>query len=545
MNYKKLIPLLLCGTFAMTGCNRVKNVKQKTKKGDLFTSEVVERFYKQDAYTFGEAHGTTKDNTSFDGYTKVSSSSQGSKGFLWYQKDADSKYYLYSLYKNAFLPEGQDTIMSTVYENDYVGCFVKINNSVYDGLGNKIITLEKDSWAFDELEFDKETKEVHVRYYDGTKLKEVKYVPGSEPVQVEVEEKIGDPLAVDLTPYGHKDYSFLQNKYDVNVYNEKGDLERTIHSKAYKAYSAIIGDRIYWITNTSQTMDAKDYEYSNGYTKYKQEIYSVDYITGKEYSISSDYYIESISTKFKDEKGFKTFGTIKAYEIRKDKTYDTEAPKFFMVDQDLAIHEEVSNGPFFNGTDGGVTDVRVIKSNDKVSYLFADGNKKGYLYNEDFEVIKQFPCTGNSDKMKVSKNGQYIVMSVLNGAQWGIVKLDGTIVAPFEFTRIDFDPEVAEKMIAVDGATVYELKKGEDGKFEKTELTDVTGYTVDNGGRIIRYTDGTKKVYTEIGEHLMDVGAGEANVYIKITVRYRAVDECLINVNHQYNYTWFKGALVK
>ena len=545
MNYKKLIPLLLCGTFAMTGCNHVKNVKQKTKKGDLFTSEVVERFYKEDAYTFGEAHGTTKNNTAFDGYTKVSSSSQGSKGFLWYQKDSDSKYYLFSLYKNAFLPEGQDTIITTTDQNDIVGCFAKINNSIYDGLGNKIITLEKDSWALSGVELDKETKEVHVQYFDGTKEKEVKYIPGSEPVQVEVDEKIGYPLAVDLTLYGHKDYAFIQNKFDVNVYNEKGDLEKTIHTKASKAYSGVIGDRIYWITNTAQTMDAKDYEFSNGYTKYKQEIYSVDYMTGKQYSITSDYYIESISTKFKDENGFKTFGTIKAYEIRKDKTYDTEAPKYFMVDQDLTIHEEVSNVPFFNGTDGGVTDVKVIKSGDKVNYLFADGTKKGYLFNDEFEVLRQFPCTGNSDTIKVSKNGQYITMSVLDGAAVGIVKLDGTIVVPFEFTRIDFDPEVAEKMIAVSGATVYELNKGEDGKYEKTELTDVTNYTVDNGGIILRYTDGAKKVYVANGQHLMDVGSDELNVYVKMTVRYQAVGECLIDVNHQYNYTWFKGALVK
>lgn len=507
MNYKKLIPLLLCGTFAMTGCNHVKNVKQKTKKDLLFSPELVESWYEDQHTSYEwseESIGTTEGKITAEDL-RISTDILCDRGYVQYRK-ADGKYYLFSLNKGAFLAEAGQDDQIVVNSNTLVGSLVKIGKNVYDGFGDKIIELKNDDFYLTESASYRREKAVGFRFSDGEKLREIKYKPGTgeAPVEKEIDETVGAVFEDerDLKYYGHEDMTLRRDRFDLIVY-EKGKIVRTITAPTAQAYNTVIGDRVFYIVNTLLPSDAKEYDFvkrthnlvaGGGFyssEKYNQDIYSVDYITGKTYHIESEYYVSSITAPKPDAEGNYTYGVMTAHELRKDKTFDEEAMKCYLVDQNFAIHDDVTQNIFFNGTMGAnVSKVDVVKLNGEVHYFFENGtDQQGKLYNSEFKLVRDF-ANDEGFKMyhfRLSKDRQYLFGDTDDG--YGYVGLDGKVVVPFEFDLVYFEPGV-EKMYGKINSSYYELTKGEDGKYNKALAGDITDISWDSTKDWIEITRG-------------------------------------------------------
>ena len=520
MNFKKIIPLLLCGTFLVTGCkDKVRNRNQKTKKDSLLTVDVIKKNADNAIFDFQYGEKAVGQIPSGD-YTYVGNYS--SSGFYEYKRNSDNKYVLYSFYKSAFLDEASEDYIP-VEESGIVGGYAKIGSSVYDGTGTKIITLEHpDEYYYIENEFDEDTKKVTVTFFDG-KLRQIEYTPGSTPTELEVDERMGsiEDTLFSLEDYGHKDYSINYVGLEAQIF-EKEKLVKKINVPEEGGADAIIGDRLYYIINTMMpSTEKKDFDFiidgPDDAVKYKQEIISVDYMNNKKYSIQSDYVIEDITPILDKEEKY-TIGIMDAYELRKDKTINPNALRSFMVDEKLNIHEEITNLPFDILND----DVRVCTLDGKTHYLV-----DGYLYNSDFELVRDFSGFAN---MSFSKNREYIKASL--GGSYGIMKLDGTVVVPFEFDRIYFDPGVSSTLYGYTGGTYFVLTKGADGKFAQTVDLTVADLMSTNNYVKIRFNSGINKLYSPEGQLLNEFATDETSVNVLSMTYFDAIDLRLINVSY-------------
>ena len=525
MNFKKMIPLLLCGTFLVTGCkDKVRNRNQKTKKDSLLSVDVIKKNADDAIFDFQYGEKAVGQIPSGD-YSYVGNHS--GSGFYEYRRNSDNKYVLYSFYKSAFLDEASEDYIP-VEQSGFVGGYAKIGSSVYDGTGTKIITLEHpDEYYYIGNEFDEDTKKVTVTFFDG-KQRQIEYTPGSTPTELEIDERMGgiEDTFISLEDYGHKDYSINFVGLEAQIF-EKEKLVKKINVPAEGGADAIIGDRLYYIINTMMpSTEKKDFDFiRNGMVdavKYKQEIISVDYMKNKKYSIQSDYVIEDITPILDKEEKY-TIGIMGAYELRKDKTINLDASRSFMVDEKLNIHEEITNLPFNILND----DVRVCTLDGKTHYLVNGNSYNGYLYNSDFELVRDFSGFAN---MSFSKNREYIKASL--GGYYGIMKLDGTVVVPFEFNRIYFDPDVSSTLYGYNGGTYFALTKGADGKFAQTADLTVVDLMSNNNYVKIRFDSGINKLYSPEGQLLNEFATDETSVNVLPMTYFDAMDLRLINASY-------------
>ena len=464
MKIKKLIPLLVCGAFLVTGCQagrggKVSNVKQKVAKGSLISQRFLSQNYggeeANNGYTFDSARSGSDLIPS--GYLLYNTNLM-QYGFVTIRNESTYQYYLYSIHSGSILKEISNASTNATRVSNYVGGYVGIydhsteTSYIYNGLGQEIASgIAGNVQYFDSEYYNSASNSISLTYEistsSGWQYKTVTYSPdSSQPIVPDEEESyIGTYNgSIDCSEYGVPSVRLEMFKSRVDVF-ERDNLARSIDlpTNGANGVYTIIGNNICFIILDTLPDDANKYQFSIDGTKYNQEIYAVNYLNGNKQLISSEYYLSQL-LPMKGEEGYYTLAKARMFKIKKDKTVDQNLPLMYLVDNNLTLYDNITDVDFNNP---------IVVETDNGAY-YANGD--GKVYDSQLRVVKDF--SNDLTNISYSKGGKYII-GRRNGLLGMADTITGEIVCSFAYNSIYFDPESSETLYAFKGNDYITLTK--------------------------------------------------------------------------------------
>ena len=499
MKLKKVTPLLLSFAFLMTGCiegEKTSNKNQKTSKESLISAEFFSNNLRNsEEILYKYASKTIVEESIESAYTRQSNLTQ--YGFIEYRDSTDSSFHYYSIHKRGFADAVTNSSSNyRSFSSSYVGGYLGIYDSassryrVYNGLGQHIVdTTGTPSSLRDN--YNKKTGVITLSYSESPSYdtKTIQYNPDSGSISPSsYSSTIGDYKGnVDLQDYGHTGMSlyFLERKVDIF----SGDSNVGSYDLPYAGSEAkILGDNLVFLVEYTLPDTIKDFQYINPdyeNMKLKQEIYLLNYMTGKRTIVKSDYYIDKLQPLF-DSSGNKTVASADFYEIRSDKTINPN-PRKYLIDSDFVIHDDITNIDI----DGA----KAVTTSEGTFIV----NPNGKVYDSDLNVYKDF--SNDLSSFTFSSSGLHVI-GKRNG-KYGVANIHGKVVVSFDYDTIYLDPDYSSLLFAKKGDSYYTLRKS--GSSFSQNSTEITTITASDQG-CLTYSPNGYELYSNSGSVIQSFG---------------------------------------
>lgn len=418
------------------------------------------------------------DEDSYSYYTYITNDIYGvqnEKGYVGIYSVAENKFLVKPRFNPSFINEMTYT---TVSKSNVTFRIIKINYglkySYYDEFGNE---LAKDS--IDELTFtfEKTVNGVHYLKQLNAQTGEYKYLEykPSENGKVNVLTEL--PLDKNTKTYkkddqyfgnaiptkiGDKDYyvktNTANNKICVKVYDETYNIvkEFEVASGNSIKYTNFSNGNMFIQVINELPIDAAEYTYSSGISKYKVFTYKVNILDeGTVQEISFDKILNGADALVDKDKNVQ-YVEVTLRDITSDKVLGET--NYYIMNENYEIgnkHEykitnltETENGYYYNTT--------------------------GFLFNDKLEEITFVSSTyvKEVDGFLVSNNGYY-----------GFISSNGKVNIPFEYKAINLNNSIDKKVYATNKLGVTGILDLSNGSF-----TSLKGYTYDYYGSIDIYS---------------------------------------------------------
>ena len=151
MKIKKLIPLLVCGAFLVTGCQagrggKVSNVKQKVAKGSLISQRFLSQNYGGEEANNGFTFDSARSGSDLipSGYS-VYNINLMQYGFVMLRNETNYYYALYCVHTGTVLRELSNSNVSQTRTSNYVGVASSNRNPSDSSLNRKLTSSEVPS----------------------------------------------------------------------------------------------------------------------------------------------------------------------------------------------------------------------------------------------------------------------------------------------------------------------------------------------------------------------------------------------------------------